>query len=85
MRDQLLLLVRISKSEYNKSLYENYTLYMNRQTMFCTESLTVGQVDTMEGVISIIPHKMAYSVDNRKTWCSLGDVSSVKIDNNAYI
>ena len=29
MREQLLLLIRISKPEYNKCLYDEYKLYMN--------------------------------------------------------
>ena len=85
MRDQLLLLLRVSKPEYNKTLYDNYTLYMNRQMMFNNEPLTEGQKDIMEGVISNIPHKIAYSIDDRKTWKPLGDVSMVKVDHNAYI
>lgn len=31
MKEQLLLLLRVSKPEYNRTLYEDYKLYMNNQ------------------------------------------------------
>ena len=31
MREQLLLLIRISRPEYNKTLYNGYKLFMNPQ------------------------------------------------------
>ena len=40
MREQLLLLIRISKPEYNKSLYDEYKLYMNKQISFNGSGLT---------------------------------------------
>ena len=34
MREQVLLLIRISKPEYKKTLYEDYKIYMNPQMAF---------------------------------------------------
>lgn len=48
MREQLLLLIRISKPEYNKSLYDEYKLYMNKQISFNGSGLTAGQYDKYE-------------------------------------
>ena len=48
MREQLLLLIRISKPEYNKTLYEDYKLYMNPQMAFKEDNMTAGQKDIME-------------------------------------
>ena len=49
MREQLLLLIRISKPEYNKCLYDEYKLYMNPQMSFNKVGLTDGQYDKYEG------------------------------------
>ena len=45
MREQLLLLIRISKPEYNKSLYDEYKLYTNPQMLFNKSGLIDGQYD----------------------------------------
>ena len=62
MREQLLLLIRISKPEYNKCLYDEYKLYMNPQMSFNKVGLTDGQYDKYEGAITDIPCKILYSM-----------------------
>ena len=85
MREQLLLLIRISKPEYNKCLYDEYKLYMNPQMSFNKVGLTDGQYDKYEGAITDIPCKILYSTDEKKTWHLLGDTSLIHKNNNAYI
>ena len=85
MREQLLLLIRISKPEYNKCLYDEYKLYMNPQMSFNKVGLTDGQYDKYEGAITDIPCKILYSTDEKKTWHLLGDISLIHKNNNAYI
>ena len=85
MREQLLLLIRISKPEYNKCLYNEYKLYMNPQMSFNKVGLTDGQYDKYEGAITDIPCKILYSTDKKKTWHLLGDTSLIHKNNNAYI
>lgn len=41
MREQLLLLIRISKPEYNKTLYNGYKLFMNPQMIFKKSGLNL--------------------------------------------
>ena len=62
-----MLLIRISKPEYNESLYKDYELYMNQQMTFKNRELSLGQHDGMEGAISTVPAKIFYSIDNKKT------------------
>ncbi len=85
MREQLLLLIRISKPDYNKTLYEDYKLYMNPQMAFKKDNMTAGQKDIMEGAITNIPSKLLYSTDEKKTWKLLGDITLMHKNNNAYI
>lgn len=85
MREQLLLLIRISKPEYNKSLYDEYKLYMNKQISFNGSGLTAGQYDKYEGAITNIPCKILYSTDEKKSWHLLGETSLMHKNNNAYI
>lgn len=85
MKEQLLLLIRISKPEYNKTLYEDYKLYMNPQMAFNKYNMAVGQRDIMEGAITNVPSKLLYSIDERKTWKLLGDITLMHKNNNAYI
>lgn len=85
MREQLLLLLRISKPEYNKSLYKDYKLFMNPQMNFRQSGLVEGQYDKFEGAITSIPCKILYSADEKKSWHYLGDVTLMHIDKNAYI
>ena len=77
MREQLLLLIRISKPEYNKCLYDEYKLYMNPQMSFNKVGLTDGQYDKYEGAITDIPCKILYSTDEKKTWHLLGDANKM--------
>lgn len=85
MREQLLLLIKISKSEYNKLLYNDYVLYMNPQMAFNKSGLTEGQCDEYEGAITNVPGKLFCSTDEKKSWRFLGNTSLIKKDNNAYI
>ena len=85
MREQLLLLIRISKPEYNKCLYDEYKLYMNKQISFNGSGLTAGQYDKYEGAITNIPCKILYSTDEKKSWHLLGETSLMHKNNNAYI
>lgn len=85
MREQLLLLIRISKPEYNKTLYNEYTLFMNPQTAFKKNGVAEGQYDKYEGAITNIPCKILYSTDEKKNWHLLGDTSLIHKNNNAYI
>ena len=85
MREQLLLLIRISKPEYNKTLYNGYKLFMNPQMIFKKSGLTEGQYDKYEGAITNIPCKILYSTDEKKSWNLLGNTSLMYKDNNAYI
>lgn len=85
MREQLLLLIRISRPEYNKTLYEDYRLYMNPQMAFKEDNMTAGQRDIMEGAITNVPSKIAYSTDEKKTWKVIGDSTMIHKNNNAYI
>ena len=85
MREQLLLLIRISKPEYNKTLYDEYALFMNPQRYFKNNTLTEGQYDKFEGAITNIPGKLLYSMDDKKTWKLLGNTGTMYKENNAYI
>lgn len=85
MREQLLLLVRVSKPEYNRTLYNDYTLYMNPQMVFKNDVLTDGQRDDLEGAISTIPGQLLYSDDGKKTWKLLCNITKSYQNSNAYI
>lgn len=85
MTEQLLLLLRISKPEYNKTLYDEYRLFMNPQMAFQKNGLTRGQQDNLEGAITNQPCRILYSVDEKKSWHLLGDTSLIRKNNNAYI
>lgn len=71
MKEQLLLLLRVSKPEYNRTLYEDYKLYMNNQFSYKKTGLTKGQFDTKEGMVAGEGVRLLYSVDDRKTWTEL--------------
>lgn len=47
-----MLLLRISLPKYNKTLYEDYKLYMNPQRAFKKDGLTDGQRDAFVGAIT---------------------------------
>lgn len=85
MREQLLLLLRISKPEYNKTLYDEYKLFMNPQMAFKNSSLTEGQYDKYEGAITNAPCKIFYSMDNKESWHLLGNTTLIHKDNSAYV
>ncbi len=85
MREQLLLLLRVSKPEYNKSLYEDYELYMNNQLAFSKTGLSKGQYDDKEGALAGEGVRLLYSVDGKKTWRELHGIQGLHKNNNAYI
>ena len=85
MSQQLLLLLRVSKPEYNKSLYADYELYMNNQFAFLKAGLTKGQYDDKEGLLAGEGIRLLYSVDEKKTWRELHGIRSLRKNNNAYI
>ena len=83
---QLLLLLRVSKPQYNEFLYSQKMVYMNPQLFFDNKSgLLSGQLDELEGSLSDGPIQLFYSTDNTKTWNYITDASHVRKDNNAYI
>ena len=83
---QLLLLIRISKPAYNRTLYNDYKLFMNPQMSFARKELTSGQHDDFEGAISTIPFRLRYSTDDRETWKEMSsETKMIRKDNNAYI
>ena len=85
MGEQLLLLIRISKPEYNKTLYDEYKVYMNPQKAFLKGGLTEGQYDKFEGAITNVPCKLLYSVDEKKSCHVFGDTTTIYKNNYAYI
>ena len=85
MKEQLLLLLRVSKPEYNRTLYEDYKLYMNNQFSYKKTGLTKGQFDTKEGMVAGEGVRLLYSVDDRKTWTELHGIQAMHKNNNAYI
>lgn len=85
MDEQLFLLLRISKQEYNKTLYDEYKLYMNPQIAFRKDELTVGQQDKYEGAITNQPSKIFCSTDNKKSWNLLATSSLIYKNSSAYI
>lgn len=67
MTSQLLLLLRVSKPEYNNTLANDYKLYMNNQFSYNkTANLTKGQYDDTEGLIANSTVRVRYSIDNKK-------------------
>lgn len=85
MKEQLFLLIRVSRPEYNETLYRDYKLYMNPQIGFDKDNMTEGQRDIMEGVITNVPFKLSYSTDEKKSWKLLGDTKLIRKNNSAYI
>lgn len=85
MTNQLLLLLRVSKPQYNATLAENYKLYMNNQLAYKNDGLTKGQYDEKEGLIAGSNVRVRYSTDDRKTWIELPGIKSIHKNNHAYI
>ena len=86
MTSQLLLLLRVSKPEYNNTLANDYKLYMNNQFSYNkTSNLTKGQYDDTEGLIANSTVRVRYSIDNKKTWTEMPGVQAIHKNNYAYI
>lgn len=85
MDEQLFLLLRISKRDYNKTLYDEYKLYMNPQIAFRKDGLMAGQQDKYEGAITNQPSKIFYSTDIKKSWNLLANPSLIYKNSSAYI
>ena len=82
---KLLLLVRISKPEYNRTLYQDYEIYMNHQKNFCNPNYNHGQYDRYEGAILSGPFDRKYFVNGKEKRVHLNNDGIVYKENNAYI
>ncbi len=82
---KLLLLVRISKPAYNKTLYQDYKIYMNRQKNFLDPKYNHGQHDKYEGAILKGPCDVNYFEDGKEKQVHLNNDGIVYKENNAYI
>lgn len=85
MERKLLLLLRISKPEYNKTLYQDYKIFMNAQRNFRDPNYNKGQYDKYEGAILQGPCAFAYHVGKDKSYVDLGEGGLVYKENNAYV
>lgn len=88
LNKQPILLIRISKKEYNKTLLEDFKVYMNPQLGFSEKKdLTSGQFDPNEGLVFSNPFRLKYSTDqiNWTTLINEKDSVSLKRDSHAYI
>ncbi len=82
---KLLLLVRISKPAYNKTLYQDYKIYMNRQKNFRDPKYNHGQHDKYEGAILRGPCDVKYFEDGKEKQVHLNNDGIMYKENNAYI
>lgn len=86
MQRKLLLLVRISKHKYNKTLYEDYKIFMNRQSRFRDAAYNNGQYDKYEGAILQGPCDFIYHIGKEEQKrIHLDEKGIVYKENNAYI
>lgn len=82
---KLLLLVRISKPTYNKTLYQDYKIYMNRQKNFRDPKYNHGQHDKYEGAILRGPCDVKYFEDGKEKQVHLNNDGIMYKENNAYV
>lgn len=82
---KLLLLVRISKPAYNKTLYQDYKIYMNRQKNFRDPKYNHGQHDKYEGAILRGPCDVKYFEDGKEKQVHLNNDGIMYKENNAYV
>lgn len=82
---KLLLLIRISKSTYNKTLWQDYKIYMNHQRNFRDPKYNHGQYDRYEGAILEGPCDFIYSDGGEKKQRHLDENGIIYKENNAYI
>lgn len=82
---KLLLLVRISKPAYNKTLYQDYKIYMNRQKNFRDPKYNHGQHDKYEGAILRGPCDVKYFEDGKEKQVHLNNYGIMYKENNAYV
>lgn len=83
-----ILLVRISRKEYSKTLLEDNKVYMNPQIGFHEKNkLTSGQFDPNEGLVTSGPLMIIESKDHQhwETLTNARDTFSIRKDSNAYI
>lgn len=85
MQRKLLLLLRISKPEYNKTLYQDYKIFMNCQKNFRNPDYNKGQYDKYEGAILQGPCTFKYYVDGKQKCVNLGNDGIIYKENNAYV
>lgn len=88
INQQPILLVRVSKKEYNDTLLKDFKVYMNPQIGFKKKNnLTSGQFDPNEGLVISKPFILRYSTD-LVNWTTLTNEKksvAIKKDSNAYI
>lgn len=82
---KLLLLVRISKPAYNKTLWKDYKIYMNRQKNFRDPKFNHGQYDKYEGAILKGPCDFKFYVDGEEKQIYLTENGIIHKENNAYV
>lgn len=83
---KMLLLVRVSKREFNKTLYDDYRMYMNPQSYYRGSSdMTEGQYDKYEGAIAEGPFKFKVGVYPDIVEKEIPVNGILNKDNHAYI
>lgn len=85
MQRKLLLLLRISKPEYNKTLYQDYKIFMNAQRNFRNPKYNNGQYDKYEGAILQGPCAFVYHVGKEERRVDLDQNGIIYKENNAYV
>lgn len=85
MQRKLLLLLRISRPEYNKTLYEEYRIFMNLQKNFRRKGLNKGQYDEFEGAILKGPCDFVYHAGEEMKQVHLDENGIIYKENDAYI
>lgn len=85
MKKTLLLLLRISRPEYNNTLVYEHKLYMNLQQNFRKANLNSGQYDKYEGAILKGPNIMNHIKNGQILTYKLDKNGIVYKDNKAFI
>lgn len=85
MQRKLLLLLRISKPEYNKTLYQDYKLFMNAQSNFRKPKYNNGQYDKYEGAILQGPCTFVYHIGKDEKQIDLDENGIIYKENSAFV
>lgn len=83
--ENYLLLLRISKPEYNRTLYDEYALYMNPQMVFKDESFSEGRYDKSEGLVAGEGTRLFALDPEEKIFKEMHGIVSIHKNCNAYI